>query len=242
MTAGDAPHLYRFGDMELATVYGLLDGVRANMITSVNGDAAPAGGSDELADPPDRQLLRTLRDLADAVIVGAETLRAERYRSLAPPAPRQAARRAAGLASQPTLVVVTDSGEGLASHPAIAGAPVRAIVLTRVGSAAANDSGLGKVAEVVQLGESTVDLTAGLATLRQLGMTRLLTEGGPRLLSALLTEQLVDELCVTVAGQLTAGTPTPLVTLGEVRQLQLRHAIAAGDTLLLRYTVRTAGG
>lgn len=83
-----------------------------------------------------------------------------------------------------------------------------------------------------------VDLAAGLGELHRRGHRQLLCEGGPYLFGALTTDDLVDEVCLTVspllagagAGRITAGTPSP------PRGMGLRHLLAAESTLLLRYT------
>jgi 5-amino-6-(5-phosphoribosylamino)uracil reductase len=50
-----------------------------------------------------------------------------------------------------------------------------------------------------------VDPGRAVHALAELGHTRLLTEGGPRLLGQLIAADVLDELCLTVSPMLTAG-------------------------------------
>jgi riboflavin biosynthesis pyrimidine reductase len=84
--------------------------VAAVMIASIDGQATVAGRSRGLGHPVDRALMRALRASADAVLVGAATVRAERYARLFD-AEDVAARVAAGLSERPPLVVATRSGD-----------------------------------------------------------------------------------------------------------------------------------
>ena len=52
-------------------------GVRLNFVASADGAATVAGLSGGLASPGDRALFQTLRSLADVILVGAGTVRAE---------------------------------------------------------------------------------------------------------------------------------------------------------------------
>jgi riboflavin biosynthesis pyrimidine reductase len=83
------------------------------MIASVDGRAALHGRTAALGDPADRALFHRLRTIADAVLVGAGTVRAEGYRELIRDEALYAAREARGLEREPLLAVVSGSGEGL---------------------------------------------------------------------------------------------------------------------------------
>jgi riboflavin biosynthesis pyrimidine reductase len=64
-----------------------------------------------------------------------------------------------------------------------------------------------------------------------------LSEGGPSLLGELVAAELVSELCLTVAPMM-GGDPLPVAVTPQgapLRQFSLRHALADGDTLFLRY-------
>ncbi|GGM35191.1 hypothetical protein GCM10011608_19760 [Micromonospora sonchi] len=210
--------------------------LRMNFVTSVDGAVSLDGLSAGLSGGPDKRVFGLLRMLCDALLVAAGTLRQEGYRAVRLDQRRRAWRRAHGLTEYPTLVVVSGSLRLDPAQAAFADAPVRPVVLTRHGPPA--PPGLTAVADVVRCGADRVDLAAGLAELRRRGLDQVLCEGGPRLFGALTADDLVDEVCLSVApllagpgaGRITAGEPAP------VRGLPLRHVLLADDgTLLLRY-------
>src|SRR5699024_1063405 len=72
-----------FGEDELLAAYAVEDRdaphLRANMISSLDGAATSGGLSGGLNNPADKQVFDMLRRLADVIIVGAGTVRAEGY-------------------------------------------------------------------------------------------------------------------------------------------------------------------
>ncbi|MDG4766966.1 pyrimidine reductase family protein [Solwaraspora sp. WMMD406] len=215
--------------------------LRVNFVTSADGAVTVAGRSTGLSSPADKRVFAILRMLCDALLVGAGTLRQERYRPLRLDPRRRSWRRRHGLPEQPTLVVVSGSLDLDPTHPALADSPVRPIVLTTRTASADRRRRLAPVADVIAEGDPSVDLTAGLDLLRARGHRHLLCEGGPMLFGALTAADLVDELCLSVspllagagAGRITAGPLSP------VRQLDLRQVLVADDgLLLLRYLRR----
>ncbi|HWT22572.1 MAG TPA: dihydrofolate reductase family protein, partial [Solirubrobacteraceae bacterium] len=81
--------------------------VYVNMVTSADGRAALSGSSRALGSAADTLLLGELRALADAVLIGAGTVRAEGYARLVAAEERVARRRAAGRADTPLAVVLS---------------------------------------------------------------------------------------------------------------------------------------
>ncbi|KEG39302.1 dihydrofolate reductase family protein, partial [Streptomyces griseorubens] len=74
--------------------------------------------------------------------------------------------------------------------------------------------------------------------LAELGYTRLLTEGGPRLLGQLIAADVLDELCLTISPMLTAGDAQriaggPSVTLP--RRFTLSSMVEEDGFLFTRY-------
>ena len=232
-------------DTSLTRLYALRDRstprLRVNFVTSVDGAVTLDGYSAGLSGAADKRVFALLRNLCDALMVSAGTLRHEGYRELDLGPRRAAWRRAAGLAEQPTLVIVSGRLDLPADHDAFTKAPVRPIVLTHAAAPAERAGELAAVADVLVFGETNVDLPAGLAALAGRGLTQVLCEGGPHLLGALTAADAVDELCLTVspllagpgAGRITAGPAAP-----EPRDLALAHVLEADGNLLLRYTRR----
>jgi riboflavin biosynthesis pyrimidine reductase len=212
--------------------------LRLNFVSSLDGAVEVDGRSRELSDKADQRVFAILRDHADAIMVGAGTLRQEEYRAVRLSAQRRAWRRAHGLAEYPTLVVVSASLELEPDAPVFADTPVRPVVLTHGGSPPERRERLAAVADVLVCGETVVDLAVGLTELRTRGLDQVLCEGGPHLFGALLAAGLVDELCLTFspllagpgAGRIVAGPTPPGPT-----PMRLALLIAAGDVLLTRY-------
>ncbi len=113
-------------------------------------------------------------------------------------------------------------------------------MLTRAAAPPTLRDQIGAVADVVTCGDTSVDLAFGLAELRRRGLAHVLCEGGPHLFGALLAEDLVDELCLTIspllagpgAGRIVAGPPLDGRPPAGMR---LGHILAEGDSLLTRY-------
>jgi riboflavin biosynthesis pyrimidine reductase len=212
--------------------------LRANFVASLDGAAEVAGYSRGLSNEVDQRILRLLRVHADAIMVGAGTIRHEGYGAMHLDDDAQRWRVENGLAAQPTLVIVSNSLALDPVHRLFTQAPVRPIVLTRGAAPAAGVETLAPVADLVRCGDAAVDLSAGLAALRRRGLTQVLTEGGPRLFGDLVAADLVDEICLTVS-PLLAGAGATRIAAGVGRAgpapMRLGHIIAAEDLLLTRY-------
>jgi riboflavin biosynthesis pyrimidine reductase len=208
--------------------------LRVNFVTSIDGAVAVDGHSAGLSGEADKAVFRLLRRECDALLVGAGTFRAENYRPLTLDAERRAWRVAHGLPPYPRLVVASRGLHLPMTHPALAGAPVRPVILT---PSAAPSSELAAVADIVR----AADLATGLRQLRDLGLVNVLCEGGPYLFGELSKADLVDELCLTVS-PLLAGPGAGRITAGEIhppRHMRLSRLDTAADgTLLLRYARR----
>ena len=208
--------------------------LRANFVSSADGAAYVDGLSGGLSSPADKQVFGILRVLADVVLVGAGTARAEEYKA-ARQRPSLAPLREGRPAALPIAIVTRSLGLNLAS-PLFTDAPedARTIVVT----CAASDTDLraeaAKVADVIVAGDEAVDLAAARAALEDRGLHRVLCEGGPRLFGDLAAAGLVDELCLSLsptlagpgAARIIGGPPSP------ARPLTLTQVLAADDGVL----------
>jgi riboflavin biosynthesis pyrimidine reductase len=199
--------------VDLQHVYGRLGFstpvLYSNFVSSVDGvvtlGSTPSAGSVISGKyAADRFLMALLRACADAVVLGAGTLRATPghlwtpahvYPDLA--TEFTVLRSNLGRTTEPQLVVVTASGKIDASHPAL----VRgAIVMTTEGGAKAIGRRLPKTCEVVTVGNGkNLDLSDALGELRSRGLKVLLTEGGPHLVGQLIERGLLDEAFLTIS-------------------------------------------
>ncbi|WP_435746353.1 dihydrofolate reductase family protein [Nocardioides sp. SYSU DS0663] len=193
--------------------------LRVNMVTTLDGAATGADGrSGSINNAADHRVFRTLRELADVVVVGAGTARAEGY----------------GAAEVP-IVVVTRRGE--VPETLRGAAPGRVLLATCADAEhlAAARSLLGEE-HVLVLGAESVDLARLRPALADRGWRQVLSEGGPQLLRALLAAGAVDEVCTTVVPRLVAGDG-PRITAGAPVDvpLTLRLLLEEDGTLLARW-------
>jgi len=170
-------------------------------------------------------VFRAVRALPDAIVVGASTVRAERYGPPRPNGAVRAARRARGQAPAPRLVVVSasldlDPSLGLFGDPE---APP--VVATTEHADDAAVARLAEVAEVVRLPGDRVQPDALLAHLAGAGVGVVLCEGGASLNGQMVAAGVVDEWCTTVA---------PLLVSGEAGRVARGAAPAAPERLALR--------
>jgi riboflavin biosynthesis pyrimidine reductase len=212
--------------------------VRANFVTSLDGAVHVDGYSKGLSGDADRAVFSILRRHADAVLVGAGTLRQEGYHALRLTQENSAWRVAQSLSAQPTLVIVSASLDLDPGHDSLTGAPVRPIVFTHGGADPGRREALERVADVLVLGGSEVDLTAGLAELRRRGLAQILCEGGPKLFGDLVAADLVDELCLTISPVLAGPGPDRIIggsAMAAPRGMRPIQIIEADGALLTRY-------
>ncbi|GEC03759.1 hypothetical protein SSP24_14140 [Streptomyces spinoverrucosus] len=204
-----------WGLAELADVYAYPEPepgepvawLRANMVSTLDGAAQHDGKSQSISNATDMRIFGTLRALADVVLVGAETVRREVYRPARVRAEFAARRKAAGQDPVPAIAVVSAGLDLDFSMPLFTSPVVPTLILT--GAAAAPDrvAAAEKAgARVVVAGDGVgVEPARAVRALAELGHTRLLTEGGPRLLGQLVAAGVLDELCLTVSPMLAAG-------------------------------------
>ena len=221
------------GDVDLAAVYALPPGrhLRVNFISSVDGAAEVEGTSGALGGAADQRVFATLRRLADVVLVGAGTARAENY------GPVTVTGRPAG--QLPPLALVSRSLRLSPEARFFTEPGPRPIVIT---CTAADPPGwLDDVADLVRAGDDEVDLAAALDELAGRGLEHVLCEGGPGLFADLCTAGLVDELCLTLAPVL-AGPGRRGILSGPAwarpAALHLASVLEEDGVLLLRYTAR----
>ena len=179
--------------------------LRANMVGSVDGVATVQGLSEGLSGAVDKRVFGLLRVLADVVVAGAGTARTENYRGARVAERFTALRASLGQQPQPPIALVS---RHLGLDPAAAvftETSVRPIVLTCAAADGDRRTALEQVADVIDCGDTDVDLPTARQALEQRGLTRILCEGGPSLLHDLLTARLVDELCLTVSPLLVGG-------------------------------------
>jgi riboflavin biosynthesis pyrimidine reductase len=215
--------------------------LRANMVSTADGAAvAPEGVTRGISSDHDRRVLTLLRALADVILVGASTALREHYGPEKVRAEFAPLRAAAG---QPPAAPIALASSKLdfdldGSLFGITEPSARTILLTTEAAPPDRVREAREVADVVIVGESTVESAAAVAALVERGHRRLLSEGGPRLLASILEGDVLDELCLTVSGTLIGGDAFRILNgaaLPDPPQLRLGHALSDGTDLFLRY-------
>ncbi len=189
--------------------------VVANFVSSLDGVVALEGephsgraiaGNSEA----DRFVMGLLRACADAVLIGAGTLRAAPGSRWSPAyahpdsAPEFAElRRRLGREDEPRLIVLTASGEIDPGHPALES---DALVITTSRGEAGLGRRLPSASRILVLGDGpTIDPADVIAAVRREGHEIVLSEGGPAVIGGLLGAGLLDELFLTLPPPSPAG-------------------------------------
>ena len=208
-----------------------------NMVSSLDGKAALQGRASSLGDDLDRRTMRTLRSKADAVMIGAGTLRAEKL-SLALDEP------AAQKRCQPLAVLISRTGDLPLENNLIVDDRQDVLVMTTQDAPRDLEDRFSGRARVLRLRPTpSGDIALGEALERlkgEHGVEVLHVEGGPMLNEALFSGHLADELFLTLAPKLLGGASTQRITIleGAARaptDLKLLSVHLANSELFLRY-------
>jgi riboflavin biosynthesis pyrimidine reductase len=195
-----------------------------NMVATIDGKIL-SGERDEnvmdLGSPTDHATMRFIESQADAVMIGAGSLRAT-----------------VGLHYPERLMrlVVSASGTLDFGSKFFTSAPDKAWVVTGPRGV----EGVAGRAQTFDAGEP-IDWRRAMSWLRGLGVERLLVEGGSELNAALLAEDLVDELFLTVAPKIKLGSGVPTYAGGQplprrgLLRFSLMSCLTHDDEVFLRY-------
>lgn len=217
--------------------------VRANMVASADGAATLEGRSGGLNNAADRDLFGFMRGQADAILVGAGTVRVEGYGPAKVRASQVADREAAGQAPQPPMAVLTRSGYLDVESPFFTAAVSRPIVVTTEHASASRRERLAAVADVITLPGEDADLAAVVGALAERGLRRILCEGGPASLAHLAADGRLDELCLTLSPLLVGGEAKRILDGSDLEppvRLHLAQICEEEEFLFLRYVRRAS--
>jgi riboflavin-specific deaminase-like protein len=216
--------------------------VITNFALTLDGHATISGRSGAIGSDADTAMLVGLRTLVDAVMIGAGTMRAERYGPPVGDAAKRELREQRGLAAQPLMVIVSGSLDLPWDAPLFTAGSGSVLICT------ASDTEPPPTATEIHLLRQPggCDLGGLLSHLRsERGVRTLLCEGGPRIHGELVEAGLVDELFVTQAPKLGGGVGPGLIAgLAEDRRdLELAWLLTEESTgeLFGRYLTGAAG-
>lgn len=227
--------------------------VSFNFIASIDGAASLDGLSGQLGNAWDQRVFSLLRQSADVILVGAQTIRSEGYGGELLSQAAQQWRSDNWLSPHPPLSIVSGSLNLDPGLEVFTRAPVRPLVLTLASAPQERREALSEVSDVVNVGEASLDVARLITELSGRGYQHIHSEGGPTLLGSFAAAGRVDELNLTVSPLLVGGAAGRIargphsdagpetgaasaVAAGELaRRMHLTRILKADSMLFLRY-------
>lgn len=211
--------------------------VAVNFAATVDGRATIGGVSGPIGSATDTAMLAGLRTRFDAVMIGAGTMRAERYGRVVGDQEQRERRERLGLPHDPLTVIVSGRLDLPWDAPLFTAGAGRVLIFT---AAETEPPATATTVRVVRH-EGFVDVVAALRYLRQeRGVRALICEGGPGLHDQLQGAGVVDDLFLTIAPKL-AGGDAPRIIEGDlpaVTELELAWLLEEEGELFARYRRR----
>jgi riboflavin-specific deaminase-like protein len=211
--------------------------VAMNFVVTVDGRATIAGRSGPIGSSTDTAMLAGLRTRFDAVMIGAGTMRVERYGRPIPKEDKRERRERSDLPHDPLMVIVS----GRLDLPWDASLFTEGAGQVLVFTASEAEPPQTATPVGVVRHEGAVDLAEAMRHLRrERGVRALLCEGGPRLHGQLQAAGLVDDLFLTIAPKLAGGGAPRILEgeLPEVAPLELAWLLEEEGELFARYRCR----
>ncbi|HEX4668656.1 MAG TPA: dihydrofolate reductase family protein [Solirubrobacterales bacterium] len=208
--------------------------VAMNFVATVDGRATIDGISGPIGSDADTTMLACLRTHFDAVMIGAGTMRAERYGRLARKQETRERRERLGLLPEPLMVIVSGRLDLPWDAPLFTAGGGEVLVFT------ATEAEPPETATSLQVvrHEGAVNLVEAMRHLRrERGIRALLCEGGPHLHDQLQADGLVDDLFLTTAPKLSGGDAPRIIEgpLPGVVELELAWLLEEQGELFARY-------
>lgn len=214
---------------------------------SIDGYIGNAASRLHLSNDADFDRVDAVRASCDAILVGAATVRIDNPRLLVRSQTRRDERVGRGLPESPIKVTVTRRAELDASADFFSVGDAEKIVYCASARSADARRQLGTVATVVDAGDRVAMLTLS-ADLAERGVRRLMVEGGGTVHTQFLTEDIVDELQLTVAPVFVGDSEAPrfvrdgIFPWNTARRAELVDVHKLGDVVLLRYALSSRFG
>jgi riboflavin-specific deaminase-like protein len=207
--------------------------VAMNFVATLDGHGTIEGRSGPIGSDADTEMLAGLRTRFDAVMIGAGTMRAERYGRPIRKSETREKRRREGLAPEPLMVLVSGRLDLPWDAPLFA-SEAEVVIFT---SSETKPPQTASPVEVVRH-PGAVNLSQAARYLREeKGIRSLLSEGGPHLHEQMQADGLVDDLFLTVAPKLSGGGGPRILEgpLPEVIGFELAWLLEEEGELFARY-------
>ena len=209
-----------------------------NMVSTIDGVTEIDGVSGPLGSPGDKDIFGTIRALPDIILVGSTTAEVERYNPPSSSVSTKARRLANRAWPVARIAVISRRLEFDLTLPMFQRPSQRPLVITTVDADPLKLDQVATHADLIQCGSGSVDLPQAMREMKELGAQRVLSEGGPLLNGALLRDELVDEVFLSVA-PIMGGSSQRGITRGgmpQILELALQHVLTEDHFLFLRYT------
>lgn len=196
--------------------------VRMNMLGTLNARVTgPDGTSDSISNRADRAILKRIRAMSDAIVVGAQTVRQEKHMAT----------------GSTRLIIVTGSGD-LSGHRISPEEAERGVTVMCPANAAAKVTETMPGANLFHPSSDHVGAGVSIADVltwcRSQGLDRLVVEGGASLIGQFLDAKAIDEVCITQA-PVFGRTDAPGLP-GSSAERRYRRALVASDNLGFVYS------
>ncbi|HEX5821030.1 MAG TPA: dihydrofolate reductase family protein [Solirubrobacterales bacterium] len=205
-----------------------------NFATTIDGRAAISGRSGPIGSETDTEMLERLRTRVDAVMIGAGTMRAERYGRIVSDPDLRAYRERTGLAHDPLAVIVSNRMELPWDAGLFTDGGGRVVVFT----ASEEEPPETATPVTVVRHPDGVELDRALGwLLAERGIRSVLCEGGPTLHGRLREGGLADELFLTIAPKIAGGEGPRILegALPDVEGVELAWLLESEGELFARY-------
>ena len=204
--------------------------VRALFVMTLDGRVAgPDGSSRSISGPADRAVLGAVRRWSDAVIVGAATMRAERYNPMRVSGTVSAERIGQGRAAAPRLVIVSDSLDLPFADAAYSESTLPLLIVTTEGADAQARARVPDTCELLVAPGERVDPLWLRDQLIARGLERMVCEGGPTLLADFARAGAIDEWALSLSGVLEGDRFAPVLARCE-DEFVITRFIRRGDS------------
>lgn len=209
---------------------------------SIDGYIGNAASRLLLSNDADFDRVDAVRASCDAILVGATTVRTDNPRLVVRSEARRKERAERGLPESPVKVTVTRRADLDARADFFKVGDAEKIVYCASPRVANARDRLGPVATVVDAGDN-VQMRTLSTDLAARGVDRLMVEGGGTIHTQFLTEDIVDELHLTVAPIFVGDSEATRFVLDGIfpwnpaRRAVLVDVQRLGDVVLLRYAL-----
>jgi riboflavin-specific deaminase-like protein len=205
-----------------------------NFATTLDGRAAISGRSGPIGSQTDTEMLQRLRTRVDAVMIGAGTMRAERYGRMVSDPDFRAYRESRGLAGDPLGVIVSNRLELPWDAGLFTDGGGQVVIFT----ASEEEPPETATPMTVVRHPDGVELDRALAwLLTERDIKSILCEGGPTLHGRLREGGLADELFLTIAPKVAGGEGPRVLegALADIDQVELAWLLESEGELFARY-------